>query len=146
MSTPSRATVARVRRRGERGSMAVEVVLLIPVLFLFVLLIVMLGRYVAVRGDVDATARDAARAASLEPSRQAADAAARSIVNASLDSETTCGPGGIDVQLDWRPEGQVTVELNCTVSFEGLGLIGVPGTVGVGGSSSIPLDPYRSYS
>lgn len=125
--------------------MAVEVVILTPVLLAFVLLIVMFGKYVAVRGDVDATARDAARAASLEPSRQAADAAARSIVSTSLDDDTVCGAGDVRVQLDWRPEGEVTVELSCSVSFEGLGLIGVPGSVGVGGSSSVPLDPYRAY-
>ena len=43
------------------------------------------------------------------------------------------------------PGGEVTVSLDCTVSFEGLGLIGVPGTVGMDASSTVPLDPYRSF-
>ena len=49
----------------ERGAMAVEVVLLAPVLVAFVILVVAMGRYVSVRGDVEAAARDAARAGSV---------------------------------------------------------------------------------
>ena len=37
-------------RRDERGSMAVEIVILTPVLMMFVMLIVACGRYVAVQG------------------------------------------------------------------------------------------------
>ena len=50
-------------RRDERGSMAVEVVILAPVLLMFVMLVVAGGRYVGVQGDIEAAARDAARAA-----------------------------------------------------------------------------------
>ncbi len=46
--------------------MAVELVVLIPVLIMFVMLFVACGRYVAVQGDMQATARDAVRAASLQ--------------------------------------------------------------------------------
>lgn len=123
--------------------MAVEIVILTPVLMCFVLLIVMFGRYVAVRGDVDATARDAARAASLQTSRSAAEQAALSVVSSSLDDNTTCARP--QLTGEWRAGGQITVELDCTVSFDGLGLIGVPGTVGVSGSSSVPLEPYRTF-
>ncbi len=130
--------------RSERGSMAVEIVLLTPVLMAFVILIVMFGRYVAVRGDVDATARDAARAASFENSLPAARQAAAATVRASLDKETTCAD--IEVNGPFEAGGEVTVVLHCRVSFDGLGLIGVPGSVAVEGSSTVPLDPYRSFA
>lgn len=131
------------RRRSEDGSMAVEMVLLAPVLLSFVLFVVMCGRYVAVRGDVDAAARDAVRSASLQTSWGDAQAAARSTVDRSLDSQTTCRVP--DLRGEWAAGGTLTVDLTCKVSFRGLGLIGVPGEATVSASSSVPLDPYRRY-
>lgn len=140
---PRLMTRLRGRRRGERGSMAVEMVLLAPVLMGFVMLIVAFGRYVSVQGDIEAAARDAARAASLEISRGAAEGAARSTIAASLDDQTTCSV--IGVGGSWAPGGDVVVRLQCSVSMSGLGLIGVPGRVSVDAESSVPLDPYRRY-
>ena len=130
------------RTRGERGSMAVEVVILTPVLLAFVLLIVACGRYVAVKGEVEATARDAVRAASLERDAGAAQAAAYDVVSSSLDAELSCSGAGLSGDFD---AGQlIQVDLRCTVSYDGLGLIGLPGSVAVNGTSSAPLDTYRS--
>ena len=123
--------------------MAVEMVLLTPVLMGFVMLIVAFGRYVAVQGDIEAATRDAARAASLATSRGAAESAARSTVAASLDDSTTCAT--VNVSGTWAPGGEIRVSLQCTVSMSGLGLIGLPGRVGVDADSSVPLDPYRRY-
>lgn len=124
--------------------MAVEIVILTPVLFAFVVLVVVFGRYVAVRGDVDAAARDAAREASLQASAGAAEAAARQTVAAQLDGGTTC-QGISFAGTEWAPGGRVEVTLRCRTSLAGLGLIGVPGSVDVEGSSIVPLDPYRSF-
>ena len=87
--------------------MAVEVVILTPVLMMFVMLIAAGGRYVAVQGDIQATARDAVRAASLERSAAEAHAAASSVMQQSLDDATNCrplalsgfAPGGIDQHI-----------------------------------------------
>ena len=49
-----------MRPRDESGSIAVEVVVLIPILFMFTLFVVAGGRYVSARADADSTARDAA--------------------------------------------------------------------------------------
>ena len=130
------------RARGERGSMAVEVVILTPVLLAFVLLIVACGRYVAVKGEVEATARDAVRAASLERDAGAAQAAAYDVVSSSLDAELSCS--GADLSGDFDAGQLIQVDLRCTVSYDGLGLIGLPGSVAVNGTSSAPLDTYRS--
>ena len=79
-------------RRDETGSMAVEVVILTPVLMMFVMLIAAGGRYVAVQGDIQATARDAVRAASLERDASSAHAAASTVMQQSLDDATNCRP------------------------------------------------------
>ena len=129
--------------RGERGSMAVEVVILTPVLMSFILLIVAFGRFVAINGDIEATARDAARAASMELDFPTARQAAHQTVDAGLEDETSCDAP--QVGGDWEPEGEVVVRLRCRVSYHGLGLIGLPGGVHVETVSVAPLDPYRRF-
>jgi Flp pilus assembly protein TadG len=123
--------------------MAVEVVLLTPVLVGFMLLVVAFGRYVAVQGDMEATARDAAREASLQGSSAAASGAAHDVVQKSLDDGTECTR--VDVGGSWQPGGEVVVRMRCRVSLSGLGLIGLPGSVEVDTESAVPLDPYRRY-
>lgn len=125
----------------DRGSMAVEVVLMIPVLVLFMLLVVAGGRYVSVRADMEAAARDAARAASLERSAPAAQAAAGRSATAALDGFATCRMGGFDP--DFRPGGSVTVTIDCQVPNDGLGLLGLKGSLGMSATGSAPLDTYR---
>ena len=131
-----------MNRRDERGSMAVEVVILAPVLLMFVMLVVAGGRYVSVQGDVEAAARDAARAASLEDNRAAAQQAAYSTYVASLDGSdcafTFDGSG-------WGPDGTVSVRLVCDVPYGDLGLIGLPGHVTINAESHVRLDPYRRF-
>ena len=51
------------RRRDERGSAAVELVLLTPLLVSLMLFVVALGRMASAEGTVDDAARDAARSA-----------------------------------------------------------------------------------
>lgn len=132
--------MSRLRQRDERGSMAVELVILAPILMMFVLLVVAGGRYVSVEGDVEAAARDAARAASLEDSRAEAEQAAFATYRASLD--------GSDCRYafsspDWGPDGTVSIRLSCTVPYGDLGLLGLPGSVTVDAESHVRLDPYR---
>jgi Flp pilus assembly protein TadG len=127
--------------------MAVEVVLLTPVLLLFALLVVACGRYVDLRGELAATTRDAARAASLERSGGAASAAASAVAAAELPARARCSAVG----LDYRPAdpgvpddiGRATARLTCTVSYGDLGLIGLPGSADLTATSSAPLDRFR---
>lgn len=132
------------RHRSQRGTMAVELVLLAPVLVCFLLLVVAGGRYVGVQGDVDAAARDAARAASLQSSRSDAYAAAVHAVAAQLEGSSDCAP--LDFGGDFEAGGEVVIRLSCRVSYSGLGLIGLPGHVTITSESASPLDPYRRIS
>lgn len=132
-------------RRRERGSMSVEVVLMVPILVMFTLLVLAGGRYVAVRADIDAAARDAARAASFERSKPAALAAALDAANASDvdDSFSTCAVEDIDGSFE--AGGVINVTVRCTVSNRGLGLVGLTGSRDFTSSSSAPIDQYRRF-
>ena len=70
-------------RSNERGSMAVEVVVIAPILVLVLMLVVAFGRYADRKGDVEAIARDAARAATLTRDVYQAQAAANGVVTAA---------------------------------------------------------------
>jgi Flp pilus assembly protein TadG len=125
----------------DRGSMAVEIVVLVPILLGMLFLIVAFGRYVAAEGDTQAMARDAVRAATLERDQASAQAAARVVAAASVPSTMTCEPAELRGVF---AQGQtLTVDVDCTISWSELGFIGLPGTADVGGSSSAPLDQYR---
>lgn len=129
------------RRRDERGSMAVEVVLMIPILFMFTLLVVAGGRYVSVRSDIEAAARDAARAASYERTYDKAAAAASSVATSALDGYASCRVE--DLGGDFKSGGDVKVTLDCDVPNEGLGLLGLSGSLPVSASASAPIDTFR---
>ncbi|MCD5348741.1 TadE/TadG family type IV pilus assembly protein [Kineosporia mesophila] len=121
--------------------MSVEVVLITPVLVAFMLLVIAFGRYVAVRGDVEAASRDAVRAASLERDIGSARAAASATANASLGGRWTCETVGLTG--NFVAGGMIETELSCRVPVDDLGLLGLPGTVTVRATSSAPLDIYR---
>lgn len=129
-------------RRNECGSMAVEVVILAPILMMFVMLVVAGGRYVSVQGDIEAAARDGARAASLQDTRGEAKQAALSTITSSLDG-SDCAIGYNDA--NWGPDGSVSVTLRCRVPYDDLGLLGLPGGVTIEAESHVRLDPYRNF-
>jgi len=121
--------------------MAVEVVLITPVLVAFMLLVVAFGRYVAVRGEVEAASRDAVRAASLERDTTAALAAAGRTANATLGGRWNCQ--ALALRGEFAAGSTISTELTCQVPVDDLGLLGLPGTVTVTATSSAPLDIYR---
>lgn len=130
-----------IREDHERGSMAIEVVLLTPILLLFTLLVVAGGRYVSVQADIEAAARDAAREASYARTYDEASAAANTVATTALDSFATC-------QVDrlggnFVPGGLVKVTLRCQVPNSGLGLLGLGGSLAMKATGSAPLDTYR---
>jgi Flp pilus assembly protein TadG len=122
--------------------MAVEMVLMTPVMVAFLLLVVACGRYVMVRGEVEAASRDAARAASLARDPGDALTQANSTAQGSLSGDgATCT--AVRLQGDFVAGGTVTAILSCRVKLNDLGLIGLHGSVGVSSSSAAPLDLYR---
>ncbi len=130
-----------MRRGDDTGSMAVEIVVLVPVLVMIMVLVVAFGRYVNAEGDVEALAREAVRAATLERDETSARAAAQAAATAMVPDTITCAP--VQVTGDFTPGGRVSVEVTCQVPWANLGLIGLNGSGTVTATSAAPLDLYR---
>ncbi|MGQ0468005.1 MAG: TadE/TadG family type IV pilus assembly protein [Sporichthyaceae bacterium] len=132
------------RPRRDEGSVAVEVVLVAPLLIALLLLVAGLGRIAHTRGQVDGAAADAARTASLHRDPARAKQAGTDAARAHL-GQRACRD--LDVAIDttgFRPGGQVVASVRCTASLAGLGLSGLPGTRTFTATAVAPLDAHRS--
>ena len=137
------------RLRGERGSAAIETVVIVPAFLLFVLLIVYAGRVAVTRQAVQAAAAEAARSASLARSAgqaqsQGAGGAAASLRNQAL----TCRSRQVRVDASGfaAPVGtpaKVTATVTCVVDLSNLTLPGLPGTRTITATMTSPIDTYR---
>lgn len=130
----------------ERGSMAVEVAVLAPIIVIFVLLMVGVGRVVEAQGQVGGAARDAARAASVQRDLASADRAARDAAVADLAGRCDGGPGALHVRHvagAFAPGSLVTYRVECTISLRGLTILGYAPTRTVSAESTAPLDTFR---
>lgn len=129
----------------ERGSAAVEIVLITPLLITLLLFVVMLGRLGSARGTVDAAARDAARAASIARSPSAARSAAVDAANASTRTAGLhCGSLTVDITGYESPGTTIEATVSCTVPLGDLALgLHIPATRTLTGHFLAPVDQYR---
>jgi len=131
-------------RRTDAGTTTIELVILAPVILALLCFVVGLGRIADTRGQLTGAVRDAARAASLQPTRAAAQtAAARTaaadLAGAGIDCE------GLAVSVATAaltPGGSLSVQLACTTDLSGLVLAGLPGYATLHASAVVPLDRY----
>lgn len=137
------------RRAGERGSATAELVLLTPLLILFVLFIVGLGRLAHARALVNDAATQAARAATLQyldPAQAAATAqqtaadALRSAALACASQSTSVDTGGD------HPGGSITVTLQCRVDLSTVTAAGFPGSDTLRATFTAPVDTYVPWN
>lgn len=132
----------------ERGSAAIEIVLLVPALMLLVLFAVAGGRVAIAHGSVEQAAAGAARAASIARTAGSAQATAREAARATLANQgLNCT--SLTVILDTSgfamPVGRpasVLATVSCTVRLTDLALPGLSDRV-VTASATSPLDIYR---
>ncbi|WP_155387171.1 TadE family protein [Catellatospora paridis] len=138
-------------RRGDRGSAAVELAILVPSVLLFFAAVMVAGRYSLARQAGEAAAYDAARTASLARTEATARTEARTAaLNAYQAAGLTCDP--LDARLVdptgfQEPVGvaaTVTVLVVCEVQFEDISMPGVPGSFRIESTFTSPLDTYRS--
>ncbi|MBT8226201.1 MAG: pilus assembly protein [Dactylosporangium sp.] len=133
----------------DRGSIAVELAILMPAFIALIVLAVVAGRLVIAQSAIDLAAHDAARTASLartaDTARPAALAAARNTLAEQgircLDLTVT-----VDVSQFQVPVGQpafVRADLACTVSFSDVAIPGAPGNRVLTAWFTSPLDQYR---
>jgi Flp pilus assembly protein TadG len=130
----------------DRGSVAVELTLLTPLLILLLLFVVALGRLAETRQQVDDAASQAARAATVADSISNASGVAQQAATASLVSDhITCSHLSVSTNLSsFAPGGTVKVEVNCAVSLSNLSLLHLPGSETVSGVATSPVDQFRS--
>jgi Flp pilus assembly protein TadG len=147
MHPPSRS-LRHVTSGRDSGSAAAELVLITPLLVLMMLFIVAAGRLVNARLQVDSAARQAARAASIAPGPGPAVTDATMTAQSALTGQhTTCATPDVSVDTsDYRPGGQVTVQVTCVVQLSGLSGLHLPGTITVTSRFTSPIDVYRSES
>ncbi len=138
--------MTRRNSTSERGSASVEMVLITPVLVMLLLFVVAVGRLAGARGEVDAAARDAARAAA--NARSAPEQAALRAAHAALrDRGVECQT--LDVGVDttrFGADGFVEVTVMCTVDLRAVAGIGFPVTPELRATFVAPVDRYRGVN
>jgi Flp pilus assembly protein TadG len=114
----------------QRGSVALELVLVTPLVLVLIVFVVFCGRVARAEAIVRDAASAGARAASLRQKPATARADAVAAVHANLSSHrTTCPSPRISVDTSGlRPGGQVAVQVTCEPSLSDLALLGLPGS------------------
>lgn len=135
-------------RHSDRGSATTELVLLTPVLILLLLFVVALGRIASAHQDVDAAARDAARAAANARSPVAARTDGAEAAQASLTEQgITCRDLTVSVDTStFRAGGDVSATVRCTVDLADLTSLSIPSSRTITATFTAPVDQYRGVS
>lgn len=132
----------------DRGSMAVEMAVLAPAIGLLIGFVIAAGRLSISQGIVQAAAVDAARMASISRTATAAQTAARSGAETSLQGQpNTCSSFTVQANttgfaLRVGVPAQVSVTVECTVPLANL-IPGLPGSKMITRTAISPLDTYR---
>jgi hypothetical protein len=138
---------------GERGSMSVELAVLIPALVLLMLIVALGGRLVEARGAIDGAARDAARAASLARYPGSGQLGATTLADQAAAGDLTgyCAGMNLEVQVTGFPAlgeaaqlgDNVTVSVSCGINTSVFGSVpGIDNPHWMTGTAVAPLDPY----
>lgn len=148
------------RQRAERGSLALEYVIVAPLFLIVFALIFSYARVSQLDGTLDAGTRDAARAVSQAPDLGAAHAVALNAVKSALGrgGNGGCNAGNVSVSVEGYPPGSnaptpdlqpgytVTVTSTCHYSLSDLGLpLPIPELTATSQFSSV-IDPNRSVA
>jgi Flp pilus assembly protein TadG len=133
-------------RRDERGTMAIEVVILTPTLIAAIMVIAAGARYVDARGQTNSAAYAAARAASLTTNQ---DAAVQAGTKAAEDSMSQRGHACSDLKVDidagdFNPGGDLRATVTCVADLSDLGLP-LPSSKTFTFSAVVPLERHRAF-
>jgi Flp pilus assembly protein TadG len=132
------------RRRGDRGSVSVELVILAPLVGVLLACVVLVGRVQIARADLEGAARSAARDLSIARDPYAA----RSLVEDGLEATLKVGSPSCR-SMSFTPVIQpteVSVTIACVVDLEAAAVLPVPGTMTVTASATEIVDAYREVA
>jgi Flp pilus assembly protein TadG len=132
-------------RPGQRGTMALEMVILAPVLLLLFMFLLACGRYFQTSSLLESAARDGARSASqarsLPEAQSRVDTAVSTTMNQAIKSCKTTASGSITT--GFVAGSPLSVEVTCTINYRDLGLLGLGGDTTITKRFTSSLDPYR---
>jgi Flp pilus assembly protein TadG len=133
------------RRLGQRGTMALEMVILAPVLLLLFMFLLACGRYFQTSSLLESAARDGARSASqarsLPEAQSRVDEAVSTTMSQAIKSCKTTASGSITT--GFVAGSPLSVEVTCTINYRDLGLLGLGGDTTITKRFTSSLDPYR---
>jgi Flp pilus assembly protein TadG len=133
-------------RKEQRGTAAIELVLLAPVLLLILAFVVGLGRMAHARQQIESVAADSARAASLDRNgpgsvRVAAENGARQSLG---EAGLSCTHLTVQVDLSRdQPGGSVAATVSCRAELSDVALAGFPGSKVFTARAVVPIERYR---
>ncbi|WP_020496977.1 TadE/TadG family type IV pilus assembly protein [Sciscionella marina] len=138
-------SLLRRLHRDERGSVATELTLLVPVLIVLLLFVVFCGRLADSRLRVDDAAHQAVRAATLARSSSQASSDAHATAQVALSQAgVRCQNLGVSAQLaGLQPGSTVTVTVTCDIGLSDLAMLGVPGSTTAESTASSVVDQWR---
>lgn len=130
----------------DAGSASVEVVLLAPLLVALLFFVVVCGRIAQAGIQLADATHQAARAASMTWTPEAATLAATQVAQAALQPGSAgCTAPAVDVDTSaFQSGGSVTVTITCTVPLADLTGLALPATKSFTDSFTVPIDAYRS--
>lgn len=138
--------------RRDRGSMSVELAVVVPALALLLLIVALGGRLVEAQGAIDGAARDAARAASLARYPGTGPLGATSLAQqaAAGDLSGYCVGGNLNVTVSDFPAldqpaplgDNVTVQVTCDINTDVFGVLGLGARHQMTATAIAPLDPF----
>jgi Flp pilus assembly protein TadG len=134
------------RHHTERGAVSTELAVLTPLLIGFMLLVVFAGRVAQAEGDVANAAHEAARAASLTATPDAAVQAAEETATGNINTgAVSCRRLEVTVDTtNFTAGGQVTVTVSCHASFADIAMLSVPGSRTFTATAIEVIDTYRA--
>lgn len=134
---------------GQRGSVSVEMAILLPALLLLIVLATVVGRLAVASNAVTIAAHDAARAASVSRDDETARDRAISVARTTLaDQGLRCEHLEVvpDTSQFARPVGTpatVEVTIVCDVALRDVAFAGLPGSRQVSATFVSPIDTWR---
>ncbi|MEU4389773.1 TadE/TadG family type IV pilus assembly protein [Kribbella sp. NPDC023855] len=137
----------RTRRaqRGERGTMALEMVILAPLLLILFMFLLACGRYFQTSSLLENAARDGARSASQTRSLADAQGQVDAAVSRTMEQAVaSCkDSAGGSITSAFAAGSTLSVEVTCTINYRDLGLLGIGGDTTITKRFSSSIDPYR---
>jgi Flp pilus assembly protein TadG len=132
------------RADGDEGSVALETVLVVPLLLLLLAAVLGAGRVTLAHQRVDEAAAQAARAAAAAASPSAARSSAAATAPLSLlGTSLDCRQMTVQVDtVDFRPGGSVSVQVACLADL-GSGVPGLSGFRWISGRATEVIDTFR---